>query len=144
MLLAAGCQKKASTIFKKRERCNNQIVFNGDNGRVAFTWPTSLQGDGGKTCGGRETGWMGEQSGGDKNKESHHNVVCGLSFLRENDGVNDGNDGGEGMGAFPGFYHGKAMMAKPVMDPTLEGGGINNWGTRTKTRAMMWFVASLF
>jgi hypothetical protein len=50
-LLAAGCQKVVINYFKKRKRCNNQIVFNGGKGRGAFPRHPSSQGDDGKIWG---------------------------------------------------------------------------------------------
>jgi hypothetical protein len=47
-------------------------------------------------------------------------------------------------GHSPWAPHCKEMMAKPMMDTTPEGGRSNDGGTRTKKRAVMWFVASLF
>ncbi len=35
-------------------------------------------------------------------------------------------------GHFLGFPHCKEMMAKPVVDATLDGGGNNQWGTSKK------------
>ncbi len=58
----------------------------------------SLQGDDGKASDGHGTRGRGEQQWGNKNKEEGHNVVCSLSFLREHNGANDGNNGGGGKG----------------------------------------------
>jgi hypothetical protein len=46
-------------------------------------------------------------------------------------------------GHFLSGYHCKEILAKMMMDATPKGGGNNKGGTRTKKRAMMWFVASL-
>jgi hypothetical protein len=43
-----------------------------------------------------------------------------------------------------GTSHCKEMMAKPVVETTLDEWGNNPGGTRTKNPATMWFEASLF
>jgi hypothetical protein len=105
---------------------------NEGEGRGAFPGWLSLQGDDGKDGDGRDTGGRGEQRGGNKNKEEGHDVVCGLSFLREHNGANNGNDGGKGRGAF-------SMHPSSQGDDGKAGDGCNTgargeqrWGNKNK------------